>query len=225
MAYSQQDIFDRIKVVLPTRWFGEDTPLLDSVLNSLAAGWIGLFDFLDFVQMQTRISTATDGWLDLIAEDFFGHRITRRQGEADDAFRVRISRDLLQDKCTRKAIFDLLLDLTGRPPVIFEPSNPGDTGCYSSLLRVGTGMAGYGASGGWGNLNMPFQAFVTAFRPEVPGIGLVNGWGGDIGGYGSGFSAYVDLEANSSTPGDFEMYQSVSAISAAGTIIWMSIRS
>jgi hypothetical protein len=80
-------------------------------------------------------------------------------------------------------------------------------------------------SGGWGNLNSPFQAFVRAFRAETAGIAMVNGWGGDIGGFGTGLSAYIDLNMNSSQADDAELYQRVSDISPAITIVWMSIES
>jgi len=225
MIYDQQDIFSRIKAVLPSRWFGEDTPIIDSVLNVLSSGWIGLFSLLNYAKMQTRISTAFDGWLDLIAKDFFDRRIRRRQGETDDSFRSRIYMELLRDRCTRAAIYDLLADLTGRPPVIFEPTNPQDTGCYGSLVSPGIGMASYGVSGGWGNLNVPFQVFVRAFRAETAGVAMVNGWGGSIGGYGSGLSAYISLEMNSSQADDFEIYQNVCNTAPVATIIWMSIES
>jgi hypothetical protein len=225
MIYDQQDIFTRIKGVLPSRWFGEDTPVIDSVLNVLSSGWVGLFNLLNYTKMQTRISTAFDGWLDLIAKDFFDHRITRRQRETDDSFRSRIYMELLRDRCTRAAIYDLLTNLTGRPPVIFEPTNPQDTGCYGSPALPGIGKAGYGVSGGWGNLDVPFQVFVRAFRAETAGVALVNGWGGSIGGYGCGLSAYISLEMNSSQADDFEIYQNVSNTAPVATIIWMSIES
>jgi hypothetical protein len=223
MIYDQQNIFNRIKAVLPARWFGEDTPIIDSVLNVLSSGWVGLFVLLNYTKMQTRISTASNGWLDLIAKDFFDHRIMRRQRETDNSFRTRIYAELLRDRCTRAAIYDLLTDLTGRPPVIFEPTNPQDTGCYGSMELSGIGNAGYGVAGGWGNLNVPFQVFVRAFRAETAGVAMVNGWGGSLGGYGAGLSAYVGLEMNSSQADDFEIYQSVSNTSPVATIIWMSI--
>ena len=194
-------------------------------MNCLSAGWVGLFGLLNYTQMQTRIRTTFNGWLDLTARDFFNHRIVRRQRETDNSFRGRIFTELLRDRCTRAAVYDLLLDLTGRPPIIFEPTNPQDTGCYGSHGSPGTGGAAYGMSGGWGNLNLPFQAFVRAFRAETPGIAMVNGWGGDIGGFGTGLSAYIDLDMNSSQADDAELYQRVSDISPAITMVWMSIES
>src|SRR5665213_584288 len=133
MTYSRQDIFRRIKATLPVRWFGENTPVLDLILNTLSAGWVGVFVLLDYVGIQTRAATAVDQWLDLVARDFFDQRLLRRSQETDGPFRRRILAELIRDRCTRSAIYDLLLDVTGKPPVIFEPTNPQDTGCYSTL--------------------------------------------------------------------------------------------
>ena len=223
MTYSRTVIVNRIKALLPARWFGEDTPILDSVLNPLATGWLRLFDLLDYARMQTRITTAFDTWLDLIARDYFGHRITRRRWESDTSFRYRIKIELLRDRCTRLSIFNLLQDLTGRTPMIFEPTNPQDTGCYGSLAGAESGHAGYGASGGWGSLKLPFQVFVRALRPSAEGIATINGWRGSTGGYGIGFSAYADLAMHSSQMLDSEMCRNISRVAPAGTIVWTAI--
>lgn len=223
MVYDQHDIFQRIKASLPNRWFGEDTPILDSVLGSLSQGWIGLFNLLDFVRMQSRIRTAFDASLDLIARDYFEYRLQRRLQETDDSFRQRICAELLRDRCTRAALYDVLRDLTGRPPIIFEPTNPQDTGCYGLLGSTDVGRGGYCASGGWGNLNSPFQVFVRAFRMETAGIALINGWGGSIGAFGAGLSAYISSGTNVSWASDSEICDAVSRTAPAGTIVWMSI--
>jgi hypothetical protein len=223
MIYSEQDIFQRIKATLPGRWFGEDTPILDSILHSLSAGWVDLFSLLHYVTMQTRIGTAFDSWLDLIARDYFGHRIYRRPQETDGSFRQRIHIELLRDRCTRAAIYDVLLELTGRSPIIFEPTNPQDTGSYGSLDQMEVGSAGYCASGGWGNLTSPFQAFVRAFRPIPTGVAMINGWGGNIGAFGVGLSAYISFDTNSSWADDPEICDVVAGTAPVGSIIWISI--
>jgi hypothetical protein len=224
MSYNQSDIFSRIKKLLPSRWFGEDTPILDSVLNSLAAGWIGFFNLLAYVVSQTRIGTAFDRWLDLIASDFFGYRVQRRTNESDDSFRARIILELIKDRCTRQALFQSLLEATGRPPTIFEPANPGDAGCYG-LTASGEGTAGYRVSGGWGSLDLPFQTFVTAFRPTTPGVSMINGWSGDYGAFGGGRSAYMNGGSTIQQVTDAEIYREVTRVKPAGSIVWVSIRS
>lgn len=223
MTYAKLDIFNRIKATLPGKWFGEQTPVLDSVLRSLSQGWISLLGLLDYSVTQTRMTTASDIWLDLISCDYFNRRLRRRQRETDDSFRSRISKELLRDRCTRPALNDLLCDLTGQAPIIFEPTNPRDTGCYGSTALLGVSVSGYGASGGWGNLGLPFQVFIRAFLAETAGIAMVNGWGGSIGGFGIGLSTYIGSGMNSSRPDDSEIYQNVCRTVCAGTIVWMSI--
>jgi hypothetical protein len=223
MTYSRQEILYRIKATLPSRWFGENTPILDSILGSLSAGWVGLFELLDYATAQTRIGTAFGAWLDLTAYDYFGYRLRRRARETDVSFRRRICKELNRDRCTRVSLLTLLRDVTGTTPDIFEPANPGDTGCYGSLAHVGVGSAGYNSAGAWGNLNLPFQVFVRTSRPVSAGIAMVNGWGGSIGGFGIGLSAYMDPGANSSQLTDAELYSEVCRVSPAGTVVWVSI--
>jgi hypothetical protein len=218
-------IFQALKSTLPSRWFGEVTPVLDSVLGSLATGWSGQFSLLRYTKAQTRIHTAFGSWLDLIAKDYFAFGIRRRLRETDNLFRERICRELLRDRCTREAIRDLLVDLTGRPPIIFEPTFPLDTGSYGSLGPIGIGTAGYCIAGGWGDLNLPFQVFVRVFRSVNAGVAMVNGWGGEIGGFGIGQNAYTDLAMTTFQANDSELCQDICRIAPAGTIVWVSIES
>ena len=209
--------------MLPGGWFAENTPVLDSVLNSLSAGWLSLFNLISYCKQQTRIYTATDDWLDLAAKDYFGFRVSRRLQETDGSFRQRICVELCRDRCTRAALYSILFELTGRPPIIFEPTNPQDTGCYGTPQSAEPGMAAYCTSGGWGNLNSPFQVFVRAYRPEIAGIAFINGWGGNIGAFGAGLSAYISSATNPSWASDTEIFEAVVRTVPAGTIIWMSI--
>ena len=223
MTYSRTEIRDRLRALLPARWFGEYTPVLDSLLNALSAGWEGLFGLLAYVSDQTRINTAFDYWLDFTAQDYFGPRVTRMQEETDSRFRVRIKNELIRDRCTRAAMHDILAELTGKPPVIFEPTNPYDTGCYGSPTQMKYGRAGYGVSGGWGCLKLAFQTFVKVSRPAVAGIGLINGWGGEVGGFGIGSSAYARLDMHSTQLHDSELYGSILRSAPAGSVIWTLI--
>jgi len=84
-------------------------------------------------------------------------------------------------------------------------------------------MAGYGSAGGWGTFQLPFQVFVTAFRPVTGGVAMVNGWEGSIGGYGVGLSSYINLGMNTVQFSDSEFYSDICHTAPAGTIIWVSI--
>src|SRR5262252_8343292 len=61
-------------------WFPDlsTAPVLNSVLTAIADGFAFCYSYLQFASLQTRIATATGGWLDLVAWDFFGTRFTRR---------------------------------------------------------------------------------------------------------------------------------------------------
>jgi hypothetical protein len=215
-AGDQQDILRRIRAVLPARWFADTSPVLDGVLSGLAAGWAWVYGLLGFVIAQTRIATATGVWLDMIARDCFGTRLSRRGGQADDAFRARILRELLRERGTRGALGAVLLDLTGRAPVIFEPARIADTGAYG----VATG---YGVAGAWGSLSLPYQCFVTAFRPHGNGIAQVSGWGAPAGGYGRGALEYASLGMVQGQVTDADINAAIADVLPAATVAWTRI--
>lgn len=230
------DMGERIRAVLPASWFPispasgpSATPVLDGVLSGLGATWAALYSFLSYTKLQTRIATATDFFLDLIAADFFGLTLQRRSGEADDAFRQRIQSALFAPRATRQALSAALVGLTALAPIIFEPANTADTGGYG-VPPQGGGMA-YGAAGGWGSLELPFQFFVTAFRPigVIAGIANVAGYGhlgavdGSPGGYGIGALEYADMDLVSGTVLDSDIYAVIAATIPAATIAWTNI--
>ncbi len=227
MTGDAADILKRLKAALPARWFADESPVLDGMLAGLAWGWVWLFSSLGYVIAQTRIASASDIWLDVIAQDFFADRLSRRTGEADSAFRHRILRELLRERGTRGAIVSVLTDLTGRTPRIFEPARATDTGAYGSLAGAGGGL-GWGIAGGWGNLDLPFQCFVTAYRPSGSGIASVAGWGGDpiatgTGAYGIGAIEYASLDMVQGHVTDAEIYRAVAAVMPAASTGWTQI--
>ena len=223
MSYDARDIFLRIKSMLPARWFGEETPVLDQVLNSLAAGWASVQNLLDYARAQTRISTSFEGWLDLTAEDYFGSRLRRRRSEDDRRFRRRIVFELRRERCTRLALRDALYFLTEREPFLFEPAHPFDTGCYGLSAANGHGVAGYGVAGGWGNLSLPFQVFVRVQRSPVPGVAMINGWRETAGAYGAGQSSYISTDATDASVTDDEIYECIRRTLPIGCIAWVAI--
>ena len=198
---------------MPQSWLADETPVLDAVLAGLAGAWSTLYSLLQLVAAQARIATASDQFLDMVSADFFGTGLARRMGELDTAFRGRIDRELFRERGTRAAIVEVLADLTGRPPLIFEPARAVDTGAWS------TASMGYGVAGAWGSLNLPYQCFVTAYRPIGSGIATV-------GGYSTaGVHEYADLAWVVVPVSDAEIYDAIASVMPAATIAWTRISS
>ncbi|HEY7579410.1 MAG TPA: hypothetical protein VH855_17590 [Acetobacteraceae bacterium] len=216
------DVLARLRAVLPARWFPDSAPVLDGLLSGLAAGWGWIHQQLRYVQAQTRIATATDIWLDIIAQDYFGARLVRRAGQSDPAFRSAIQRELFRERGTRGALVAVLQDLTGRPPLVFEPARPADTGGYTSSAGGGGGVA-YGSAGGWGSLALRFQCFVTAYRPLGGGIAMVSGWCSGSGAYGQGAIEYASLAMVQTQVTDEDIYNAVADVLPVATIGWTKI--
>jgi hypothetical protein len=211
MASSPSDIVTRLKAVLPTRWFPDQTPVLDTILNGLATAWSSLFALLATVQLQSRIATATGQFLDGASTDFFATRLPRRTTEPDDAFRIRIQQQLVREHATRAAITSVVEDLTGKAPVIFEPSRIADTAGYT------TGNLAYGEAGAWGSLLLPFQVFVTAHRAQGVGIAYVAGYGSP------GPLARASLAAAAGQVTDADIYAAIASVMPTGTRAWTRI--
>ena len=172
----------RVRAVLPSRWFPVSrdggpsaTPVLDGVLAGFGATWAAMYSLLSYTRLQTRIATATNVFLDLIAGDFFGTSLLRRSGETDAPFRSRIQQSLFAPRATRAALIKALTNLTGRAPAVFEPAYTYDTGGYGTPLQSGGAFA-YGMAGGYGSLLLPFQCFLIAYRPRTGGIANVAGY-------------------------------------------------
>jgi hypothetical protein len=112
----------------------------------------------------------------------------------------------------------VLYDLTGRYPDIIEPARPGDCGGYGV-------MGGYGCAGAYGSLQMPYQAFVTAYRPTDQGVPYVAGYGISVGGYGN--PSYAEYASSDSLTGvtDEDIIEAIESVKLYGTTIWMRISS
>jgi hypothetical protein len=215
------DMIARLAALLPLRWFGDVTPVLSAVLAGLADGWAWLYTMLTYARLQTRIATATDSFLDLISQDFFAASLPRRFGETDASFRSRIQAEMLRPRATRAAVIGELVNLTGRMPVVFEPARPADTGVYGKAL-------GYGVAGGWGSLKLPFQFFVTAFRPLGTGVPLVAGWGhastaNGAGGWGVGAIEYASLAQVESQVTDADIDAAIADTVPVAVTAWTRI--
>jgi hypothetical protein len=221
MIGDAKDMMTRLSVLLPLRWFPDTMPVLTSVIAGLSDGWAWLYSMLGYVKLQTRIATAADSFLDLISQDLLGNTLPRRFGETDASFRGRIQRELLRPRATRPALVNELTNLTGRAPVVFEPARPADTGGWGKVL-------GYGAAGGYGSLMLPFQVFVTAFRPLGTGVPLVAGYGhipvaGAAGGWSTGTIEYASLAMVESQVTDADINQAIADTVPVAVTAWTRI--
>jgi hypothetical protein len=216
MTGDTQDMLARLKLVLPARWFSDTAPIRDALLTGLASAWSGLYALLTFVQSQTRIATASGIFLDIAATDYLGNTLPRRAGEADAAFSTRIRQNLIQPRATRAGLVQALVDLTGRTPVIFEPLNATDTGGYNVNL-------GYNTLGGYGSMNLPYQFFLTAYRPNDTPVSNAGGYSTGPGGYGAAPMFYADSSEFSGTVSDAEIYAAVAAVLPTCAIAWTQI--
>src|SRR5260370_39291501 len=91
------DIVSRLRATLAP-WFPDpaQAPVLTSILTSQADQFAFVYQLLQFAANQTRIKSASGGWLDLIAWDFFGSRFLRRLGEPHASFSSALLQELLR---------------------------------------------------------------------------------------------------------------------------------
>jgi hypothetical protein len=211
------DFVRRQLTVLPAGWFSDPVQMpaqgtmLQAVLSGFGTAWSAIYSLLADVRSLARITTANGPFLDLIAADFFGSSLTRRSAESDQSFNQRILQELFRPRGTRNALVQIATELTGRPPAIFEPAKPSDTGGY------GVGGVGYGVGGAWGSLALPYASFITIQRPAGAGIAELAGYGG------GGYSYYGNLDMVSSPVSDAMIFAAVGSVLPSGYVGWTRI--
>ncbi len=229
---SQTDIVGRLRALLPAGWFPDSAPVLTAILTGCANGLAQSYALIQYALAQVLIATSTSIWIDLHAQDFLGTSILRRIQEGDASFLTRLQAALFPPANTRAALIARLTLLTGCAPIVFEPEQPGDTGAYGGtpLAKPGYYTLGYNVSGGYGSLALPFQAFVTAYRPLNQGVPLLAGYSGNTLtpkyaplGYGTGLGSYVDIAQAFDGVTDNDIYATVAAVEPAGSIVWTRI--
>ena len=216
----QADIKTRLEQLLPAGWWTLGlVPVRDALLQGMANALAFGYALLAYVRLQTRILTASDGFLDMIAGDFLGPTFTRLAGQTDSDFRTRILLAMFRERNTRASVIEVLTLLTGRAPAVFEPARPADTGVYG-----GPGL-GYGLAGGYGSLAVPMQSFVHAFRPAGTGIPNVAGYGISTFGYGvlTAQGEYAALSSSLGKVTDADIFAAVESVRPAGYTVWVAI--
>jgi hypothetical protein len=213
----QNDVLQRLKAQMPTGWFGETTPVLDSLLTGFAYVGSYIYSLYAYAVQQSRMLTATDIWLDAFALDFFGLSLQRKAGQSDNSFKAAIIANLFRSRCTRAAIIKVLEDLTGNTPLVFEPTRPMDTGGYGVMMA-------YDIQGLYGSMAMPYQALVTAYMPKGIGIPNVAGYGISSFAYDTAAQGeYADLSMAGNAVSSSDIYAAIEAVKPIGTTLWVQI--
>jgi hypothetical protein len=203
---------------MPRSWFDQNSnPIRDALLSGMAGIFAAIYTLLGYVRLQTRIKTATEGFLDLISQDFFGGALPRETNETDGHFLIRIQLNLFRERGTRLGVIEALEDLTGRTPIIIEPIMPSDCGGY------GAPNSGYCVAGAYGSTLLPYQGFVVAYRPYTSGIPNVAGYNTSPGGYGVGRIEYCSLDMIVGQVTDADIYAAIASVIPEGTIAWTRI--
>ncbi|MDW3683119.1 hypothetical protein RA280_15440 [Cupriavidus sp. CV2] len=229
------EVFARLKSALPSRWFGstaDSMPAVDSLLAGIATALSFVYSLYVYAKLQTRILTATDGWLDLIAADFFGATLQRKANQSDASFRANIIANMFRERGTRRAVIKVLTDITGRAPVIFEPNRPADVAIMGMPAAGGQNYMGiqtsmYTGPARMGSMAVPFTALIIAYRAQVTG-----------GSAGGAFTS-TPTQAALSTPlaksymnsltfqqtsaTDADIYAAIDSVKPAATIPWTAI--
>lgn len=213
----QGDFVSRLKSLMPMRWFNDSNPILDAVLNGYASACAWVYSLYAYAVLQARILTSTGGWLDLTAYDFFGDKIKRGANQSDTDFLNIIKINLFRERGTRQSIVSILEDLTGNTPLVIEPTRPQDCGCY------GGPAIGYGVAGAYGSLVMPYQCFVTAYRPTGAGIPYVGGYTSTVSGYSTPSRGEYASYSQLTSVTDDQIYAAVAYVKLEGTVVWVRI--
>jgi hypothetical protein len=222
---SASDILDRVKKLIPGRWFKWVAPYRDAVIGGLSDSAAWCYGLIGYARAQTRLATAYGVWLDIFAYDFLGRFLTRNNA-ADATFRALIRATILQERVTRAGMINAVTTLTGKTPWVFEPWNTFDTGAYSSPAAAGPkyGSMGYGVGrGGYGSMQLPCQTFMKVTRTASSGIPNVAGYGNPNAGYGLGSIEYAGPLMILSGVTDEMIYRLISATKATGTTCWVAI--
>lgn len=208
----QADIFSRLRSLIPASWFPADAPIANALIDAGAWALSTIYSQITFATLQTRIKTATGAYLDMISRDFFGSALPRFTNETDGAFRARILANLFVKGPTRRSMSAVLELVTGRALDIFEPSNTTDSGGWDG------GAYWDSAAGKWGD-PLPFQSFVTAYRPAggAASLGEWDTWRQSWDSYG----AWSDIQPTQIT--DAAIIAAVESTRALGTTVWMRI--
>lgn len=219
MTGDQSDFTDRLRRLLPASWFGPveiESPVLTAALQAPAWALAFLYEFIAYAKSQVRLASASGAFLEIWANDFFGTAFPRRPGESDAQYRLRIRQEIFRRRQTRSAIDQVVFDLTGTHPQIFEGWRPLDTGAWDIPIW------GWDVAGGWGDY-APGVVFVTV--GHLPVIGLPNNPGWDMYQAGWDFPVWFwddDTPAEGVSVTEEDVVAAINRVRAAGILVYVS---
>lgn len=172
----QNDLISRLQKWMPQGWYPATTGTrIYAVMAGLASVLSSIFGMIAYARLQTRIATATDGFLDIISRDYLANNLPRIPGETDAAFSVRIRANIFLKANTRTNIQAYLQTITGYPVRMIEPWQPNDTFVWGrSFWGVDTTVN----PGQWANGNQRYCGLIALTLPASGASGLSRSWWG-----------------------------------------------
>lgn len=213
---SADDIVQRVKVLLPKRWWSFVAPIRDAILGGIADLSSWSYSLIVYAKLQSRVAWATDIWLDIISRDYFGNTLPRKTNESDAVFRLRIQKELIRERVTRKGMITAIEDLTGLSAVIFEPWNTGDTGAWDN------GTFALDIAGGWGDY-LPAQSFLNVTPPGLQGIVGIGGWDTGYLAWDGGIGMWADMSLIVGSVTTQDIYDTINKTRPTGSIVWTQL--
>lgn len=195
------------------------SPLLDALRSGVSGLFAFLYAIFQYLKKQTRLATATDGFLDLWGSDYLGLNVRRETGQSDASYRAVLQANVIRERCTRRAVIKVLTDLTGTAPIVIEPGRPNDTGAWD-----GPGL-GWDVAGYWGGVTeLAFQCFVIAFRPQGSGLNNVAGLDTNLAAWDTPSQLeWIDLSFITDFLTDTDIANALESVRPAATTVWLQI--
>ena len=230
MTLTQTDIFIKLKSVLPTGWFKDETPIVDSIVNAFAYTGYFIYNLMQEVIIQTRLLTMTDGYLDLFAQDFLGNTLLRLLNEVDTLYRTRIQINLFKEKVTLRAVakaVDMALNgsitfvvnnsgvIVGSNFTIYERKSAVNIPNYS----VAVGIKGANVAARYGTAIQSFEALLVI---TAQGDGA-SGYNDSPSGLNSNsYFYYQQTHTKTLVPVQDYLNAIITAVKPIATTIWIS---
>jgi hypothetical protein len=197
--------------------FASTTPVLDGVLAAISSSCAWIYGLIQYVGAQSRLATASGSWLDARAQDYLGTRLPRLGGEGDAAYSLRVRKEIVRERVTRRGLIQLITDVTGYPPEsICEPNNPPDCGGWDTYAFA------WDAAGFWGSDTEPYQVILVLKSPVGAGIPIISGWDSVGGGWDAGSFAWIDLSQITGGTTQSQVFAAIASVLPIGVTAFVA---